>query len=84
MEHSYGAGNSKSIRKIVIKPETAYEVNSCLVDALQSGTGKAAYTQFGLKEIPGGRQDRHSVRFYRRAFCRIRFQFHVRRLGRLR
>src|SRR5215475_9316431 len=42
----------ESIRKIVIKPETAYEVHSCLVDALQSGTGKAAYTQFGLKKFP--------------------------------
>jgi penicillin-binding protein 1A len=27
-------------------------VHSCLVDALQSGTGKAAFTQFGLKKIP--------------------------------
>src|SRR5437660_4795437 len=42
----------QSIRKIVVKPETAYEVHSCLVDALQSGTGKAAYTQFGLKKFP--------------------------------
>lgn len=36
----------------VIKPETAYEVHSCLVDALDSGTGKTARTQFGLKKIP--------------------------------
>jgi 1A family penicillin-binding protein len=42
----------ESIRKIVIRPETAYEVHSCLVDALESGTGKAAFTQFGLKKIP--------------------------------
>jgi penicillin-binding protein 1A len=42
----------ESIRKIVIKPETAYEVHSCLVDALQSGTGKTAYTQFGLEKVP--------------------------------
>jgi 1A family penicillin-binding protein len=42
----------ESIRKIVIKPEAAYEVHSCLADALQSGTGKAAYTEFGLKKIP--------------------------------
>ena len=42
----------ESIRKIVIKPETAYEVHSCLKDALESGTGKAAFTQFGLKKIP--------------------------------
>src|SRR5438067_6232700 len=39
-------------RKVVIKPETAYEVHSCLVDALESGTGKAARTQFGLKKMP--------------------------------
>jgi 1A family penicillin-binding protein len=45
-------GKQQSIRKIVTKPETAYEVNSCLLDALQSGTGKAAYTQFGLKKFP--------------------------------
>ena len=45
-------GKQQSIRKIVVKPETAYEVHSCLVDALQSGTGKAAYTQFGLKKFP--------------------------------
>jgi penicillin-binding protein 1A len=45
-------GNQESIRKLVIKPETAYEVHSCLVDALQSGTGKAAFTQFGLNKMP--------------------------------
>jgi penicillin-binding protein 1A len=45
-------GKQQSIRKIVIKPETAYEVHSCLVDALQSGTAKAAYTQYGLKKFP--------------------------------
>ncbi len=39
-------------RQTVIKPETAYEVHSCLVDALESGTGKAARTQFGLKKLP--------------------------------
>ncbi len=36
----------------VIKPETAYEVHSCLVDALETGTGKAARAEFGLKKIP--------------------------------
>jgi penicillin-binding protein 1A len=45
-------GKLQSIRKIVIKPETAYEVHSCLVDALKSGTGKAAYTEFGLQKFP--------------------------------
>src|SRR5437762_14134502 len=44
-------GKQQSIRKLVIKPETAYEVHSCLADALQSGTGKAAFTEFGLKKI---------------------------------
>ena len=45
-------GKQESIRKIVIKPDSAYEVHSCLVDALNSGTGKAAYTEFGLKRFP--------------------------------
>ena len=44
-------GKQQSIRKLVIKPETAYEVHSCLADALQSGTGKAAFTEFGLKKM---------------------------------
>ncbi|MDQ2867607.1 MAG: PBP1A family penicillin-binding protein [Verrucomicrobiota bacterium] len=35
----------------VIKPETAYEVHSCLVDALEKGTGKEARTEFGLKKM---------------------------------
>src|SRR5881397_3745305 len=45
-------GKRESIRKLVTKPETAYEVHSCLADALESGTGKAAFTEFGLKKIP--------------------------------
>jgi len=45
-------GKQESIRKLVIKPETAYEVHSCLAEALQSGTGKAAFTEFGLKKMP--------------------------------
>jgi 1A family penicillin-binding protein len=45
-------GKQESIRKLVIKPDTAYEVHSCLADALQSGTGKAAFAQFGLKRMP--------------------------------
>ncbi len=36
----------------VIKPESAYEVHSCLVDALESGTGKSARAQFDLKKFP--------------------------------
>ncbi len=44
-EHNLGKQN-------VIKPQTAYEVHSCLVDALESGTGKSARTELGLKKIP--------------------------------
>jgi 1A family penicillin-binding protein len=36
----------------VIKRETAYEVHSCLVDALEAGTGKAARAEFGLNKFP--------------------------------
>jgi penicillin-binding protein 1A len=46
------SGKQQSIRKIVTKPEAAYEVHSCLVDALKSGTGKAAFAEFGLKKFP--------------------------------
>ncbi len=35
-----------------MKPETAYEVHSCLVDALQTGTGAAARQTLGLGEFP--------------------------------
>jgi 1A family penicillin-binding protein len=38
-------------RKTVLKPEIAYEVHSCLVDALDTGTGQAAQKEFGLKKI---------------------------------
>ncbi len=40
-------------RQNALKPEIAYEVHSCLVEALQSGTGKYAFTKFGLKKMPG-------------------------------
>ena len=39
-------------QETTIKPEIAYEAHSCLVDALNSGTGKSAHTQFGLKKFP--------------------------------
>src|ERR1700680_2796284 len=41
-------------RQNVIKPETAYEVHSCLVDALESGTGKAAHSQYGFTKKTRG------------------------------
>ncbi len=43
---------AEKARHNVVKPETAYEVHSCLVDALQTGTGRAARPTFGLKEFP--------------------------------
>lgn len=46
-QHDYG-------KQKVIKPEIAYEVHSCLVDALDRGTGKAARTQLGLKKMEAG------------------------------
>ncbi len=39
-------------RQTVMKPESAYEVHSCLVDALQTGTGAAARQKLGLQEFP--------------------------------
>ena len=71
-------------RQTVIKPETAYEVHSCLVDALESGTGKDAHAKFGMKKIPAAGKNRNCLRFYRRAFCRLRQQFYLRGLGRIR
>jgi penicillin-binding protein 1A len=36
----------------VLKPEVAYEVTSCLMDALTEGTGRLAYEKYGLKKFP--------------------------------
>ncbi len=35
-----------------IKPAIAYEVTSCLTDALTEGTGHLAYQKYGLKKFP--------------------------------
>src|SRR5207253_5267309 len=35
-------------RQPVLKPEIAYEVTSCLTDALKEGTGEGAYQKYGL------------------------------------
>lgn len=43
---------SRRDRQNVIKRETAFEVHSCLVDALESGTGKAAHSHFGMRKFP--------------------------------
>src|SRR6266513_2693339 len=52
MQPTFWSGKPESIRKLVLQPETAYEVHSCLAEALQSGTGKTAFTEFGLKRMP--------------------------------
>jgi penicillin-binding protein 1A len=39
-------------RRPVLRPEIAYEVTSCLTDALAEGTGRAAYEKYGLKKFP--------------------------------
>jgi penicillin-binding protein 1A len=42
----------KRSRENVMKPEAAYEVHSCLVDALDKGTGAAARERLGLGQFP--------------------------------
>ncbi|MFN2507718.1 MAG: transglycosylase domain-containing protein [Chthoniobacterales bacterium] len=42
----------KRARENVMKPATAYEVHSCLVDALQTGTGALARQKWGLEKFP--------------------------------
>ena len=39
-------------RQPVLKPEIAYEITSCLTDALSEGTGRLAYQKYGLKKFP--------------------------------
>jgi len=38
----------------VLKPTTAYEVHSCLADALERGTADKAFTKYGLKRFAMG------------------------------
>ncbi|HEY3602127.1 MAG TPA: PBP1A family penicillin-binding protein [Chthoniobacterales bacterium] len=39
-------------RTPVVQPEIAYEVTSCLTDALTKGTGHLAYDRYGLEKFP--------------------------------
>lgn len=43
---------STRVRRPVLQPEIAYEVTSCLTDALIEGTGQPAYEKYGLKKFP--------------------------------
>jgi penicillin-binding protein 1A len=42
----------KQARAIAMDPIAAYQTHSCLIDALQRGTGKAAREEFGLGDFP--------------------------------
>ncbi|CAN5499310.1 PBP1A family penicillin-binding protein [soil metagenome] len=42
----------KQKRAQVIAPEIAYEITSCLTDALTEGTGQLAYQKYGLQKFP--------------------------------
>jgi penicillin-binding protein 1A len=39
-------------RNSVVKPEVAFEITSCLTDALTGGTGRLAYERYDLKKFP--------------------------------
>ena len=41
-------------RVSVIKPTTAYEINSCLTEVLERGTADKTFTELGLKKFPLG------------------------------
>jgi penicillin-binding protein 1A len=66
-------------RQQVMKPESAFEVHSCLVDALETGTGSAARPEIRAAAIPGSRQDRHRLRLHRSALCGLQQRHHRRR-----
>ncbi len=40
------------LEKPLIDKFTAWQITSCLMDALRDGTGRKAYDQYGLKEMP--------------------------------
>ncbi len=46
--------SADSSRQPVMKPTTAFEINSCLSQVLERGTGDKAYAEFGLKNFPLG------------------------------
>ena len=50
--HIVWQAEAKAEHPTVLKPEIAYEVTSCLTDALTEGTGQLAYEKYGLKKFP--------------------------------
>ena len=65
----------------VIKPEIAYEVHSCLVDALDKRHRQGRAHELRFEENGGSRKNRDRLRFYRRSFRRIRQCDYLRGLG---
>ncbi len=55
-------------RENVMTPETAYEVHSCLVDALENGTGAAARQRLGLQQFPAAGKTGTAYDFTEAAF----------------
>ena len=76
-----GMRSARKSRESVTKPETAYEVHSCLEDALEVGTGKTSHTEFGLKKIRSRRKNRNGLRFHGRVIRRLRSFSDLRSLG---
>ena len=67
------AGASRTARgSTVIKPETAYEVHSCLVDALAIRHRQSARDEIWPEKISGRGKNRDRLRFHRCAFRRLR------------
>ncbi len=50
--HIIWRAEQSSAHQPVLKPEIAYEVTSCLTEALTEGTGQLAYQKYGLKKFP--------------------------------
>lgn len=42
----------RRLKKPLIDQFTAWQITSCLMDALKDGTGRKAYDEYGLKEMP--------------------------------
>ncbi len=75
---------SKPEKADVIRDTTAFEVNSCLAQALEQGTGDKAFSRVWAEEISRRWKNGHGLQFHRRLVRRLRQRDHVRRLGRLR
>lgn len=48
----YQIDEAEQLPTPAIDPIAAYQIHSCLVDALKDGTGKPAYAEYGLEKFP--------------------------------